>query len=125
MSDSIGSEDNCKHKNDSKFSHMDTEEKQGRGYYYGTCIYCIMEGQEWDEQWDSWDEISGRIEELIRMGYDDYKNGITNFLDSCKKPKVKYCYVGEIYAFRNMYSFGQQLAASRVDFPVKKFGQND
>jgi len=44
--------------------------------HYGQCIYCILDGKEWDEEWDSWDEVAIRAVQLHKMGFEDYKRGV-------------------------------------------------
>ena len=90
----------------------DEEDRQYlTGEHYFKCVYCIMETGNIDEEWDSWNEVTGRSMSLIYIGYCDYISGITNFLDTCKPIKNN----NNIIAFRNYYRLGQQLASKGVD----------
>jgi hypothetical protein len=85
------------------------------GYHYGVCLYCIMDGGEWDEEWDSWEEVTGRAMKIIYTGYCDGKNGI-NFINECKDINlISIKLQNNIIAFRNHYRLGQQLASKNID----------
>lgn len=135
----------CKHQLDDKFKMSDTCTE--RGYYYGECMYCIMEGKIWYEEWDSWGEIAFRVvQEIVKAGFEDYKLGICDFLQTSNIPKKcrdldinkdilnnaqnkcacerqDFCHNIEdrTKTFRNLYNIGIQLA---IHSKSKKFPKN-
>jgi hypothetical protein len=119
--ESIDGDDECsdhKHEHCSKHKHLFSGELEYEddvfntmGYYYGQCAYCILDGESWNEEWDSFDEIAGRTMELTYLGYYDMNKYGRNYLDECIKEKTD----NEHIAFRNMYRFGIQLAEKGVD----------
>jgi len=60
----------CEHQYLCSFNCKNNYWGQGR-YHYGTCIYCIMEGNKWDEEWDSWGEVAERGAEILCHGIKD------------------------------------------------------
>lgn len=80
------------------------------GTYYGQCAYCILDGNDWNEEWDSFNEITGRTMDIIYLGYYDMVKHDRNYLD-----KVDNIVDHDKTAFRNLYNFGVQLAKSGAD----------
>jgi hypothetical protein len=95
--------------------YVQEDEEYIIGYHYGVCLYCIMDGGEWDEEWDSWAEVTGRAMKIIYTGYCDGKNGI-NFINDCRDINlISINLQNNIIAFRNHYRLGQQLASKDID----------
>lgn len=70
--------------------------------YYSQCVYCILEGEEWFEESDSWEESTYRILDLVELGFNDYMEGITKkYTSKCKS---------DIRVFRDCYQLGQNMA---------------
>lgn len=64
------------------------------GHYFN-CIYCILQGHNWEEEWDSWGEVAGRIYQLILFGMQDGRTKSVSFIDTDehkqKKPTCSNC----------------------------------
>lgn len=72
--------------------------------HYGYCIYCILEGELWEEEWDSWSEVVSRAKNIIEYGYEDARNNESKLYDENDK------YVHEsIITFRELYNYGVKL----------------
>ena len=66
----------CKHQNYCFDCEAEGEKENPRSYYF-VCIYCMFFGvKENSEEWDSWEEIAGRVADLTLMGVDDYLKGV-------------------------------------------------
>lgn len=120
----------CKHVLDPKFDMpsdpFDYQDENNLCYYYGKCIYCIMEGTKWFEEYDCWGEVATRIVDIVKAGFNDYKRGLRDFLDSytlptkCNHPSCRccsghnrdWCFEIErnIKPFINFYNIGIELA---------------
>lgn len=80
-------------------------------YYYGYCIYCIIDGNYWDEEWDSWAEIVGRGFSVAHMGALDFiKNGIPYQADTTRSKLDLNLSNYSVNAFRNAYLSGFNIA---------------
>ena len=45
--------------------------------HYRSCIYCMMiDGNTDNEKWDDWDEVVCRSNNIVKLGYYDYKRGL-------------------------------------------------
>lgn len=81
-----------------------TKHNNNTNLHYGSCIYCIMDGKLWEEEWDYWEEVSSRAVKITLMGYNDYRNGIQHIYTD--DSNLKEC----IKAFRAYYRIGQKMA---------------
>lgn len=82
----------------------------GTPYHYGSCMYCIMEGDDWSEEWDSWTEVTSRVVDIILMGLFDWNRGVHFLRDFKPRPKE----YSECRAFRVYYTLGQQMGKAGV-----------
>lgn len=118
--DSVCSEEDedefCEHEKDSSYN-MDPKLKYDKcqPYHYGKCIYCILNGIPYEEEWDSWTEVTSRAMEIILMGYRDEINGFMFVpTDNYEQQKTNY-YQKQLNAIRLYYNTGRQFAQGTFD----------
>lgn len=134
--DKICSFNMCKHAMNCIFDmsidpYYENNKNLTHGYHYSQCIYCIMEGTNWHEEYDSWQEVTTRAIDIIKFGFYDYKRGLTGFLETftlptkcndkeciCKKRKGECIDVtSRIKPFIKFYKMGLQMGAMCDTFP--------
>jgi hypothetical protein len=80
--------------------------ESGKGkLYYFKCVYCIMEKGEWNEEWDSWTELVGRLNRLFELGRRDGYESINQKYYNMKKDGVS----SETKLFNKIYSDGYKM----------------
>jgi len=57
--------------------------------HYGSCLYCLIDGEDHGEDWDSWEEVALRAGKISQMGFLDAKNGLVYEPTSEKAPAKK------------------------------------
>lgn len=76
MSDKYAEMSRCKHSYSCQDCQHDST--QNPKQHYGYCIYCILDGTDWDEEWDSWYEVASRGHNVLLNGMMDmfqYRKG--------------------------------------------------
>ena len=69
-----------------------------------------MDGEEWHEEWDSWDEIANRVVGLFQFGIDDSKIYSEPYQPSDSQKVVfdglSNFWQGQVTSFRKIYNDG-------------------
>ena len=58
-------------------------------FHYGYCMYCILDGKSWEEEWGDWNEVAQRIMRIFDKGTRDFQH-MTQMYD-WKNKEIKYC----------------------------------
>ena len=80
-------------------------------YHYGHCSYCILDGGPWwNEEWDSWSEVTSRSLGVIYLGFQDFLRKV------CYLPKQDNIHLNNsnMKHFCNLYHTGQMLGETNI-----------
>jgi hypothetical protein len=95
----------CKH----AYSCEDCQFDVTKNYnvHYAFCIYCILDGNDWDEEWDSWYEVASRGHNVLLNGMMDvFKHG-KGYKFNKTTPSHS-----QVASFQTIYQRGVNIASS-------------
>lgn len=94
---------------------LDKQLLQSVLFHYSTCAYEIMDGLQWDEEWDSWNEVCERSSCIIELGIEDYHKGIYYVKDNpANLDHLHPMTQNDVKVFRGLYQRGQDYVSQGV-----------